>query len=90
MCCSLPSSISTFKKISLCDKVGCDYNKCDWNGDAWKASTDDPTAAPNFPTLYPTAAPTVYPTAAPTFGKSCNAVRHDTIPPYLVVFIDSN
>lgn len=79
MCCSLPSSISTYKKISLCDKVGCDYNKCDWNGDAWKASTDEPTAAP-----------TVYPTAAPTFGKSCNAVRHDTIPPYLVVFIDSN
>ena len=36
MCCNLPSKFSMFQKILLCDKVGCDYDSCDWSDDGWK------------------------------------------------------
>ena len=75
MCCNLPSKFSMFQKISLCDKVGCDYDSCDWSDDGWKGDTDEPTA-------YPTVSPTSDPTAEPTPWKDdgynvCDAQSRD-------------
>ncbi len=71
MCCNLPPSISTYMKKSLCDKVGCYYDRCDWSDDGWKGDTDEPTLAP-------TANPTFFPTAWKDDGyNSCDAQSRD-------------
>ena len=46
MCCNLPSSVSDYMKQGLCDKVGCDYDKCDWSDDGYKPK--DPTPSPTI------------------------------------------
>lgn len=69
MCCNLPASISDYKKMSLCDKLGCDYDQCDWSDDGWKHDTDEPTSDP---TSDPTSSPTITPT-----GNVCNIQSRD-------------
>eukprot|EP00984_Skeletonema_dohrnii_P017002 scaffold7657_cov115-Skeletonema_dohrnii-CCMP3373.AAC.11 len=71
MCCNLPQSISDYKKMSLCNKVGCDYDKCDWSDDGWKHDTHKPT-------LKPTVSPTLSPTLSPTDDyKACDVQSRD-------------
>jgi len=75
MCCNLPQSISTYKKQLLCDKVGCDYDKCNWKDDGWKGDTHKPTEAP---TQKPTSVPTARPTAWEDDGyTTCDVQSRD-------------
>ena len=68
MCCNLPPSVSEYMKISLCNKVRCDYDTCDWSHDGY--DTEQPTSEP-------TPEPTEYPTASPSYGHVCNVQSRD-------------
>ena len=45
-CCDLPGSLSAQTKQDICDKVGCDYDQCDWSDDGY--DTPEPTSEPTW------------------------------------------
>ena len=45
-CCDLPGSLSAQTKQDICDKVGCDYDQCDWSDDGY--DTPKPTSEPTW------------------------------------------